>query len=177
MKSHLKVCTLLFLVMAVLLLSACEGKKTGEPQLKITADNKKIQVIYYGNQYNKTREELEKRLKMAMEGKSLEDIPYIALNGKIIIEAENFKTEELTVSDYILRSDGTFRYGDRATNTSVVPVKKGRAALSLSANPAASLSSNSSDYLPGKTVRGFIIQTDIEGSSFTFAFILRTDAR
>ena len=52
----------------------------------------------------------------------------------------------------------------------------GTATITLSSHPAAFLSSNSEDYEPGKVIRGIVVRADIEGSSFAFAFIFRTDA-
>lgn len=175
MKSHLKACTLLLLIMAVSLLSACEGKKTEEPQLKIKAGNKKIQVISYGNQQNQTREGLGKMLDKAIKGKKLENLPYVTWNEEITIEAENFQTKEFTVSDYALNKVGTFYYDDIVKNNYVVSVSEGRGIMNLSTNPLAAFSCSISDHLPGNTIRGFIVRTDIEGSSYTFAFVLRTD--
>lgn len=177
MKQFLKGCILFSLILTVLLLSACKGKKTEEPHLKIVAGEQEIQGIYYGNQYNQTREDIEKRLKKVMENDSWEELPYISLNEIVTIEAENFQTEEFAVFDYILTRTGTIRYNEKAVQTSVAPVKDGKATITLSTNLAVNLSSNSEDYLPGKTIRCFVIRTDIESSSFTFAFILRTDAR
>ena len=177
MKRYLKGYILLIsLILTVLLLSACTGKMTQEPHLKIMAGEQEIRGIYYGNQYNQTKEEIEKRLKKVMEDNSWEELPYVALDEIITIEAENFQTEEFKVSDCILTKEGAFRYDERVTQTSAVTVKKGKADIVLSANPAASLSSDSEDYKPGNTIRGFVLRADIEGSSFAFAFILRTDA-
>lgn len=176
MKRYLRGYILFSLVLTVLLLSACKGKKIEEPHLKIVAGGQEIQGIYYGNKYNQTREEIEKKLKKVMENSNLEELPYVALNKIITIEAENFQTEEFTIYDYILTKTGTIRYNEKVVQTSVVLVNEGKANITLLPNPAVSLSSNSEDYLPGKTIRCFLIRTNIEDSSFAFAFILRTDA-
>jgi hypothetical protein len=149
---------------------------TQEPHLKIVAGEQEIKGIYYGNQYDQTNEDIEKGLEKAMEDNSWEKLPYVALNEIITIEAENFVTEEFTASDYILTKTGSFRYDEKVVQTSVVPLKEGKANIALSSNPAANLSSNSEDYEPGRTIRGFVLRANIEGSSFTFAFIVRTDA-
>lgn len=175
MKQYLRYYMIFSLILTVLLLSACKGKKTEEPQLKIVVGTQEIQGIYYGSQHNQTREEIEKRLKKVMEDKSWEELPYVSLNEKITIKAENFQTDELEVFDYILTRTGTIRYNEKSVLTSVIPVNEGKATITLSTSPAAYASSNSEDYLPGNTIRCFIIRTDIEGSSFAFAFILRTD--
>ncbi|GEM_PF-1087032 len=176
MKYQLRGCILFSLVFSVFLLSACKGKNIEEPSLKIMAGDQEIEAIYYGNENNQTREEIEKGLKKYMEEKSFEDIPYVALNEKITIETKNFKTKEFKVFDYILAKTGAIRYNDKVVQTSVVEVKDGKATITLLPNPASMLSSDISDYGPGKTFRGFVIRADIEDSSFTFAFILRADS-
>lgn len=176
MKRFLRGTILFSLIMTILLLSACNGKKTEEPHLRIMAEGQEIQGIYYGNQHNQTREEIEKRLEKAMEGTSIKELPYIALGKKITIETENFQTEEFSVFDYILTKTGKIRYDEKVVHTSVVQVNNGKATITLVPNFAVNLSSNSEDYEPGKTTRGFVIRANIEGSSFAFAFILRADA-
>jgi type I restriction-modification system DNA methylase subunit len=165
------------MILMVLLISACKGEKTEEPHLKIDAGNQEIKVIYYGNQHNQTKEEIEERLKKVLEENSWEALPYVALNEKITIKTENFQTKELVITDYILTKTGAIRYDERVAQTSVVPVDDGVATMTLPRNLAVHLSSNSEDYKPGKTIRGMVIRTDINGSSFTFAFILRSDAK
>lgn len=177
---HIRYGVLFSLLLALLILTACKvaltGEGTEEPYIKILAGNQELQGIYYGDRNNQTREEIEKRLKMAMDGKSMEQLPYIGLNEKIIIKTENFKTEEFKIFDYILTEDGCIRYQEKLTQTSVIPVEDRIAAFTLAPNPAALLSSSSVDYEPGKTMRGFVLRADIHGSPFAFAFILRTDA-
>lgn len=171
----------LLLILTVLFLTACGGQSSEEPQkkqeprLKVTTGGQELKVIHYGDRYNETREELDKRLKQAMEGKSVDEIPYIALDDEIVITAENFQTEEFSVTDYILREDGAIRYDERVAQTTVLSVTDGAAAFDLSSNPASMLSSFSGDYEPGKSIRGFVVRADIDGAPFAFAFILRTD--
>lgn len=175
MKAYSKSYILLFLVFTLLFMTGCSSKMMEEPSIKIVANNEEIKAIYYGDKYNKTNEEIETRLKSAMEGKTLEDLPYIALNEKIIIETENFQTEEFEILDYIITETGEFRYDEKTVQSSVIPVNDGKATITLSPTFITNLSSKNKDYLPGKTIRCFVIRADIEGSSFAFAFILRTD--
>lgn len=177
MKRYLRGCILFSLIFIVLLLTGCNGKKIEDPQLKIVVGNEEVPVIYYGNQHNQTGGSIETRLKKAMENNSWEELPYISLNEIITIKAQNFQTEEFAVFDYILAKNGTIRYDEKSVQTLVVPVNAGKATISLPSNLAVNFSSNSADYLPGKTIRCFVIRTDIEGSSFAFAFIFRTDAK
>lgn len=175
MKRYFRGCMILSLIFTVLLLSACKEEKTEEPQLKIVVGEQELQGIYYGNQHNQTREEIENKLKKVMESKSWEELPYVSMNEIITIKAENFHAEELEVFDYILTRTGMIRYNEKSVLTSIIQVDEGKATITLSTNPVAFASSNSEDYLPGRTIRCFVIRTDIDNSSFAFAFILRTD--
>ena len=161
-------------------LTACgvlgEGKATPEPMLKVTAGEQELKVIYYGDRYNETREEIDKRLKMAMEDKSLEDLPYLPLGENIKLDAVNFQTEEFKITDYILMETGEIRYDEKVAQQLVLPVDGSSASMNLQSNDAAFLSSDSDDYEPGKTIRGMVIRADIEDAPFAFAIIFRTDA-
>jgi hypothetical protein len=100
----------------------------------------------------------------------------VPIGEEIVIKAENFETEEFSIYDYILNTNGEILYEEKMTQTSELAVENGEANISLSSHPAAFLSSNSEDYEPGKTIRGLLVRADINGASFAFAFILRTDA-
>jgi hypothetical protein len=175
-KKGLRNCGRVLLILVVLLLSACEGQAMEEPQLKVSAGAQELRVIYYGDLYNETREEINQRLMQAMEDTSVEELPYVPLGEDIIINAENFQTEEFSLTDYILKENGEIRYQEKVAQTSEIPMNDGAATYTLISHPAAFLSSNSEDYEQGKAIRGIVVRADIEGSSFAFAFILRTDA-
>lgn len=174
-KKGLRNCGLLLLILVVLLLPACKGQATEEPQLKVTAGEQVLRVIYYGDRYNESREEIDKRLRQVMEDTSVEELPYVPLDEDIIISAENFQTENFSISDYILKENGEIRYQEKVAQTSVIRVNDGTAAYTLTSHSAVFLSSNSEDYEPGNVIRGIVVRADIEGASFAFAFILRTD--
>jgi len=175
-KRYLRSCTLFFLVLMVMFLPACKGQATEEPHLKVMTGEQELRVIYYGDRYNESREEIDKRLRQAMEDTFVEELPYVPLEEEIAINAENFQTEEFSITDYILKENGEIRYQEKVAQSSVIPVEGGAAAYTLTSHPAAFLSSNSEDYEPGKSIRSIVVRADIEGSTFAFALILRTDA-
>ncbi len=147
-----------------------------EPQLRITSGEQDIVGINLGKYNHLTREELEKKLEPLMKDNSWEELPYVALDETITIEAENFEVEELVVDDYLLTSTGTILYGKESVLTSIIPVNEEKATFTLSANLLVSLSSKFEVYKPGNTVRCFVIRSNRGDSSFAYAFILRTDA-
>ena len=178
-KIYLKNCAFFLLIAAVLLLLACKGQVgqvKQEPQLQVAAGEQDLKVIYYGDRHNESRKEVNKRLKQAMEGILAEEISYVPIGEEIVIKAENFETEEFSITDYILKENGEIRYDEKVAQTSVIPVNDGAVSFPLPSHFAAFLSSDSEDYKPGKTIRGFVVRAEIDDAPFAFAFILRTDA-
>ena len=64
---------LIILMLVGLILTAC-GKKIPEPRLLLKYNDEQLKVIHYGDRYNKTQEDIEKRLKDYMVGKRFEDL-------------------------------------------------------------------------------------------------------
>ncbi|MDX5474744.1 MAG: hypothetical protein LPK00_04325 [Bacillaceae bacterium] len=102
-----------------------------------------------------------------------DELPYIALNETIHIEVSNLNGKELVIEDYILNKNGSFKYADGVVESYTIPLTNGKASFKLQTNGAEFFSSNSDDYLPGNTIRGFIVYSE---STTLFSFVLRTDA-
>lgn len=96
---------LIILILVGLTLTAC-GKKIPEPRLLLKYNDEQLKVIHYGDRYNKTQEDIEKRLKDYMVGKRFEDLPIIPFDEDIIIENTNFAVDEYEVYDFILDKRG-----------------------------------------------------------------------
>jgi len=90
---------LLFIMIAVLVaafLSSCQNS-TEETAIKIPSDSEELNVIYYGDLYNKKQEDIEKNLKGFMVGKRFSDLPSIAYGDIVQIEALKFETDEFEI--------------------------------------------------------------------------------
>ena len=81
-----------------------------------------------------------------------------------------------TVEDAILKQDGTFKYGEQSTTVYDVEVVDGIAKFQIPDHFGTSLSSNTEDYKPGRTIRAFVLRAKIDKADFVFAFVIRTNA-
>ena len=75
----------------------------------------------------------------------------------------------------MLNRDGSLKY-DVAADPVPLALKGGTGSFVLKPNPAAGLSSDGADYLPGAVLRGFLLTFAWGEDRYQYAFMLRTDA-
>lgn len=103
--------------------------------------------------------------------------PYIALGETIHIRLTSGQApDKATLRDGLLRQDGSPTYNEQSTGNVPITFQGREASFVLEANPGAWLSSQSADYAPGATVRGFRLTCSWGDNVCEYAFILRTDA-
>ena len=158
-------------LMVLLVLTACSiDSSEDEASIKILAGNQEIHAITYDGEDIQTIKEFEEIHHMELKNNSWDDLPYIPLNETI--EINNLNVTELVIEDYILNKNGNLKYAEDVVESYTIPVSNGKASFKLQMNGAEFFSSNSDDYLPGNTIRGFIVHSN---STPIFSFILRTD--
>lgn len=110
--------------------------------------------------------------------KEIQDIPYIPLGRWITIELTGDKQpDEVHLSDYILKEDGTPRYDEKTVITTDLEYDNHEMRFCLSPNINAMLSSDISAYVTGGVLRGFELELIWDdGSKAEYGFILFTDA-
>jgi hypothetical protein len=98
-----------------------------------------------------------------------------ALGSAVKISFRNQPADSATIQDYVLNRDGDIKY---TVPVEPVPLdlKDGGGSFLLQPNPAACLSSDSADYLPGAVLRGFLITCRWGEDRYQYAFMLRTNA-
>lgn len=101
-------------------------------------------------------------------------IPYIKLGETIQINIGNEVTNTYQLKDCILNEDGTLKYEKTTIKSTEIKFDKGVGSFVFNENLWANLSSNSADYEPGKTIRGFRFMC--KDKKEECAFIVRTDA-
>jgi len=79
-------------------------------------------------------------------------------------------------TDSVLNESGVIKYTTREDITIPFTFSNRKGAFMLEMNPAVFLSSNSEDYLPGKTMRGFRLTCSWGENQCEYGFITRTDA-
>lgn len=110
--------------------------------------------------------------------KEYPDLPYLPIESWITIEFLNTPApDSVTLSDIILREDGTSKYQEETVETQKLQLEGQKAQLYLSTNFWAMLSSDLSTYQKGGVIRGFRLNCSWEnGSSADYGFVIRTDA-
>ena len=106
------------------------------------------------------------------------DIPYVKLGTDISLEfREGTVPDDITVQDLILRSDGSPKYNEQATEEFTLACSGSTACFSLEMNRAALLSSDMSSQEEAGILRGFRINCRWNNNSTAeYGFIIRTDA-
>ncbi len=116
------------------------------------------------------------RFRTIMKGRGRDDLPYVPMGTEVTVEFDDQAPDEVELRDFLLREDGTVRYTDREVRTIPVMLDGNQCLFTLDMNWAALLSSNSADYEPGATIRGFRLACSWGGKQREYTFILRTDA-
>ncbi|UYZ13647.1 hypothetical protein A6764_01240 [Brevibacillus sp. WF146] len=104
-------------------------------------------------------------------------IPYVKL-GETVYISFNKEPKSYELRESILNTDGVFKYKSQPAQQQPVNIKFNNksATFNLNENIYARLSSNSSDYKPGGTIRGFRLVCKWEDRTQEFVFVIKTDA-
>lgn len=107
-----------------------------------------------------------------------QDIPYVTLGTDISLEfREGTVPDNITVQDLILRSDGSPKYNEQATEEFTLACSGSTACFSLDINSIALLSSDLSAYEEAGILRGFRVNCRWnDNSTAEYGFVIRTDA-
>ncbi|MNI76166.1 hypothetical protein D3C73_1323770 [compost metagenome] len=98
------------------------------------------------------------------------------MGGQVEIRLGQEASADYELTDYILTEDGAYKYRLPEQQPSVIEFSGGQGVFTLEANLAAYLSSNTKDYEPGATIRGFKLMGPAGGETREYYFVLRTDA-
>ena len=161
--------SIIILMLVLLILNAC-GKAIPEPRLLLKYNNDELMVIHYGDRYNKTQEDIEKRLKDYMIGKKFEELPIISFDEEIIIENTNFDVDEYEVYDFILNKKANIISDFNVEGVPVYRQENDKAYFKF----IDTLESDKyEDYtVDDKNIHCLLIKCKIDKSEFTFATLL-----
>ena len=162
---------LLITVIATLLLNVCQTA-TEEPAIKISSNSFELSPIYYGDLYNKEKEEIEKRLKDFMIDKKFINLPTILYGDSIQIEPLNFETGQYEIFDYILDEKGNIISDYDIVPISVASTKEGKTDFSFEEGD--DLEDYNDFALQGKLIHCLLIRCEIDNNSFAFAILVLT---
>jgi hypothetical protein len=164
-KRHKGVLTVVIFSLLIAIATGCNND--GE-SLSVKARSGKQEIL--------VPKENEQSFASLLAGKELTDIPYIKLGSKVTtFGGQDLRRAEFNIEDILLAMDGRPKY--KGVNTSIDLKHRGnKVSFKLPVNPSAFLSSNSEDYLPGKTLRGFRLTYQLDNETYSSIFVLRTDA-
>ncbi|WP_127533072.1 hypothetical protein [Paenibacillus kobensis] len=170
-------------VLLLVMLASCSSKDNSEPaatlpEVQIIADGTELQVQ---SRTVAEYDESDSELFQSMVGAAgTADIPYIKLGSAVEVQLHGITPESYRMTEYILNPDGSLKYAPSPDQPPQQPMamsfQEGAGAFILNPSPMASLSSQSADYEPGATIRGFRFVTNNAGKMKEYAFVLRSDA-
>jgi hypothetical protein len=160
--------------------SATEVNKvtlTNPPEILITAGDKEIPYVAGLNQWNGAIYDREDTFQTILKKDSGIEVSYIQLGESIQIEFKGNPPDKLKLRDYILKEDGIPKYTGKEVNQIPVKLVGEKINFKLEVHMAAMLSSNSKDYEPGNTIRGFKLTCSWGENECEYGFIIQTDAK
>lgn len=169
LKKAKKLFFLLIPLFVVTMLAAC-GSATEEPAIKIHYGSEEIQPIYYGNLNNKAQEDIEKRLKDFMIGKRFSDLPTVAYDEPIQIEALNFETAEIEIYDFVLDEQANIISEYEISPASINSVNDGVAEFTL--DESLNLDMSPVSTIEGKLIHAIVMRCEIDNNSFAFSTLV-----
>ncbi|RKQ34747.1 hypothetical protein [Oceanobacillus halophilus] len=168
MRISLKVTVIIILLSLV----ACQSSSTEEPILKVNNGNTDLRPLYFGN-VNKDKEKLEEVIKESMIGKRFVDLPLITFGEQIEIEADNFKTNEYEIYDYILDEKGNIISDFDVSPWKVITTTNNKIEFTFEKSQEFSAETNAT--VGGKVIHCILIRSEIDNSSFVFASLILSE--
>ncbi|GFN33769.1 hypothetical protein PCURB6_40290 [Paenibacillus curdlanolyticus] len=172
---------LLFISLVVIV--SCSSKSDNEPamnlpEVQIIANGTELQVQSRAlSEYDDSNTDLFKSMVATADAST---IPYIELGSAVEIILHNITPDSYRLTEYILNNDGSLKYApspeEAPQDSMMISFQEGSGAFILKPHPMALLSSQSTDYNPGATIRGFRFVTNTAGQMKEYAFVLRSDA-
>lgn len=104
------------------------------------------------------------------------ELPYIPLGEKIQFEFKDEAAQSYELTDYVLNEDGKLKYKQTINQKIDMAMIDGTGTFILQENLMTMLSSQSQDYEPGATLRGFRLICKGDNGTKEYAFVIRTDA-
>lgn len=157
--------------------SCSYNKKTAAPpKILITSEDKEIPYVVGLNQWNGSIYDREDTFQTIIKKDSGIKVPYIQLGKTIQMDFKGIKPDKLVLKDYILKENGIPKYTEKLINEVPVKLVDGKVTFKLDVHMAAMLSSNSKDYEPGNTIRGFKLTCNWGNNECEYGFIIASDA-
>jgi hypothetical protein len=164
------------IILLTLTVSGCNLRMSEPPAIEVTAGNKHIPYVVGLNQWNNIAYDREGTFHTLMRNTSLDDLPYVRLKEVISISFQGAIPDSMVLVGYVLDARGDIKYPPVKMKPIPFKLNHKQGSIILEEDPIVLLSSNSEDYEPGHTIRGFQLNCTWGDNSAEYGFILRTDA-
>ncbi len=169
MKRFKNLFMMISLLLIALILISCQSS-VEEPSIKVLYGSNELNPIYYGDRYNKEKENIEKRIKSVMVGERFIDLPTINFGEKMEIKALNFQTNEFQIYDYIVDEDGNIVSDYNVEPFIITSIDDERAEFIFEERE--DLEKHQDYFVEGKSIHCLLFRSKINKSSFAFATLV-----
>ena len=149
--------------------------ETAAPDVEITAGGESLFWISSLHSWNGEAHTPENAFKKICGENDKRPVPRIPLGENIAISFNGTPPDSAALYDGLLYPDGSTKYDSRLINTTEAEFTDGKYSFPLGTHMAAFASSDSRDYEPGNTWRGFRLVCTWGENICEYAFVLRTD--
>jgi len=147
------------------------------PDITVRSGATEIPWIVAKNKWSKEPYDQLDTLQMIMRTSSVSELPYLKNEEHVTIVISGRVPDSFTLTEYILREDGTSKYNTYGMAYDIhFGLFNRTAEFAIKPNYATMLSSSSWDYLPGNTIKGYRLVCTWGGNMCEYAFIIRGDA-
>ncbi|MDR0293000.1 MAG: M56 family metallopeptidase [Oscillospiraceae bacterium] len=157
------------------------------PGITVWSGNQNIEWAVGKNEWNGSVFDRLDNFQRLMTDKTIDALPYIKNGGAITIAFGGAFPDAITVTEYILSENGGRKYNVPGMSYNVrfgawnrifsrIMNRPGSFTIRPRANYATGLSSNSADYMPGNTIKGYSILCAWGGNECEYGFVIRGDA-
>lgn len=146
------------------------------PQVNIIAGDIDITPTIKSNVLRMKEEANNTKLFQSIVSDKKINIPYVKLGETVQIKFKDNLINTCKLEDYILKEDGNLKYKKESIKTTDIIFSNGVGTFILNENLFTNFSSDSKDYEPGKTIRGFkLISHSVDNKQCEYVFVVKTD--
>jgi hypothetical protein len=152
--------------------------QTGEfPKIKLSSGSTDIEWVIGINRLGNAITDREDNLTWLMKDQQSGDLVYLKNKEFITIKFDGKSPDTVKLTEHIIKADGTPKYTTENEGTVIdITFKNGKGSFIIQPNYATALSSNSNDYLPGNTIKGYRLLCNWGTDECEYAFVIRGDA-
>ncbi|MDR1629504.1 MAG: hypothetical protein LBS36_04745 [Oscillospiraceae bacterium] len=149
----------------------------GFPKIKVYSGNTDIEWVVGMNRLGNAQTDREDNLIGIIKDNAPGDLVYLKNGESITIEFDGKLPDTVKLTEHIIKADGSAKYTTEHKGTAIdIAFKKGKGSFVIEKNYATALSSNSADYAPGATIKGYRLLCNFGTDECEYAFVIRGDA-